>query len=119
MTARAALLHYWALWLLGAVVLILVWRVGARRRRGRSPRRAGVRWLAVVVGGLLFVPWLPVMLYQIAHTGTPWAGPQRPTSIFAVTLGDFGGGGFRDADFIGTVLALLFLLGLFGRGVAA
>ena len=45
--------------------------------------------------------------------------PQRPTSILAVTLGDFGGGGFRDADFIGTVLAMLVRCsGLFGRGVA-
>jgi mannosyltransferase len=67
---------------------------------------------------VLFTPWLPVMLYQSAHTGTPWAGPQRPTSILAVTLGDFGGGGFRDADFVGTVLAMLFALGLFGRGLA-
>ncbi len=74
--------------------------------------------IAVVIGGVLFVPWLPVMLYQSAHTGTPWAGPQRPTSIIATTLGDFGGGGFRDADFIGTLLAMLFALGLFGRGLS-
>jgi hypothetical protein len=72
----------------------------------------------MVVGVVAFLPWLGVLAYQSAHTGTPWASPQRPTSILAVTLGDFGGGGFRDAEFVGTVLALLFVLGLFGRGVA-
>ena len=92
----------------------------ARVRDGNEDVRQGARrvLVALVIGGVLFVPWLPAMLYQSAHTGTPWAGPQRPTSILAVTLGDFGGGGFRDADFIGTVLAMVFALGLFGQGVA-
>jgi uncharacterized membrane protein len=116
----AALLysHYWSLWLLGAVLLVVGWR-GLRTKdrdvRGQAMRVVG----AIVVGGLLFVPWLPVMLYQSSHTGTPWAGPQRPTSVLAVTMGDFGGGGFRDAEFIGAVFVLLFVLGLFGRAIAS
>jgi mannosyltransferase len=116
-TAALLYSHYWALWLVGAIFLVLAWRAV---RAGNEDLRQGARraLFALVIGGVLFVPWLPVMLYQSAHTGTPWAGPQRPTSILAVTLGDFGGGGFRDADFIGTVLAMLFALGLFGRGVA-
>jgi hypothetical protein len=116
-TAALLYTHYWALWFVAAVFGVLVWRslrAGDQQVRGDA-RRALV---AVIVGGLLFVPWLPVMFYQSSHTGTPWASPQRPTSILAVTLGDFGGGGFRDAEFVGTVLALLFVLGLFGRGVA-
>jgi hypothetical protein len=110
--------HYWSLWLLGALVIVLGWR--SWRSPDVGTRSAAMKAIAaIVVGGLLFVPWLPVMLYQSSHTATPWAGPQRPTSIFAVTLADFGGGGFRDAEFTGTVLALLFLLGLFGRALSA
>jgi mannosyltransferase len=116
-TAALLYTHYWAIWLLGAVFLVLAWRAF---RAGDETVRRGARLalIAVVIGGVLFVPWLPVVLYQSAHTGTPWAGPQRPTSIIATTLGDFGGGGFRDADFVGTLLAMLFALGLFGRGLS-
>src|SRR5690606_2812115 len=102
--------------LLAAVSVVLVWHaVRGERAIASGARRAIV---AIAVGGVLFVPWLPVMLYQSTHTGTPWATPQRPTSILASTLADFGGGGFRDAEFVGTVLAVLFLLGLFGRALA-
>ena len=109
--------HYWSLWLIGAVGTVLVWR---SVRGGDQPTRRHARraLAAVFVGGLLFAPWLPTMIYQSTHTGTPWASPQRPTSVIAVTLGDFGGGGFRDAEFVGTVLAMLFALGLFGRALA-
>lgn len=114
----AALLysHYWSIYLLAAVGVVLVWHaVRGEHALASGARRAIV---AMVAGGLLFIPWLPVMLYQSTHTGTPWATPQRPTSILAVTLADFGGGGFRDAEFVGVVLAVLFLLGLFGRALA-
>ena len=30
--------------------------------------------------GRHFGPWVPTMLYQAAHTGTPWAGAMRPTA---------------------------------------
>ena len=29
--------------------------------------------VAVLAGGVFLLPWLPSMLYQSAHTGTPWA----------------------------------------------
>jgi hypothetical protein len=106
------------MWLLGALVLVLGWRWV--RSPERSVRRGAAGAIgAIAFGGVLFLPWLPTMLYQSSHTATPWAGPQRPTSIFAVTLGDFGGGGFRDAEFIGTVFALLFALGLFGAAMSS
>jgi hypothetical protein len=116
-TAALLYSHYWALWLMAAVFSVLVWRsIGAGDQHTRRGARRALG--SVIVGGVLFSPWLPVMLYQSSHTGTPWASPQRPTSVLAVTLGDFGGGGFRDAEFVGTILALLFVLGLFGRGLA-
>jgi hypothetical protein len=116
LTAALLYAHYWSLWFLGAVVIVLAWRSW----RGDAPtvHRARRALLAMIIGGLAFLPWVPTMLYQSANTGTPWAQPQRPTSVIAVTLADFGGGGFRDAELIGTLLAMLFVLGLFGRGLS-
>lgn len=115
-TAALLYTHYWSMWFLAATFGVLAWQAW----RGPASPRTGARHVlvAMVVGALAFLPWLGVLMYQSAHTGTPWASPQRPTSVLAVTLGDFGGGGFRDAEFVGTVLAVLFLLGLFGRGIA-
>ena len=85
--------HYWTMWLLGAVgfVLLFVWRRAARDEARKGSGRALV---ALVAGGITFLAWVPSLLYQSAHTGTPWAGPVRPTSLLASTLTDFGGGAF-------------------------
>ena len=66
---------------------------------------------------MLFLPWVPTLLYQSANTGTPWASPSRPTTIVAYTLGDFSAGPFADASFIALVIAVVALLGVFGRAV--
>lgn len=112
----AALLwsHYWALWLVGATFLVVAW--AWRRAADPAVRRGSGRALVgLVAGGLLFLPWLPSLLYQGRHTGTPWAGPVRPSSLLAQTFTDLGGGDFKDAQLTGTVLVVLVLLGLFGR----
>lgn len=117
-TAALLYTHYWSMWLLAAVGLLLVWtawrstEVGARRNSIRAI-------VALVVGGVAFAPWVPNLLYQSAHTGTPWAKPSRPLAAVAAALGDFGGGGFRDAEVIGALMMLLVLLGVFGRAVNA
>ncbi len=114
-TAALLYSHYWAMWLLAAVGVVLVWEAwrGAPEARPRALRAIA----ALVGGGVLFVPWLPVMVEQSAHTGTPWASPQRPGAALAATLADFSGGGFRDADFFGALLFLLAVLAVFGRGI--
>src|SRR5262245_13857514 len=59
--------HYWALYLLAAVVLLLA----LRGWRDRSTRGTTLRvGLAVVAGSVLFLPWLGGFLYQSSHTGT-------------------------------------------------
>jgi mannosyltransferase len=109
--------HYWSLWLLGGTVLVLAWMW---RRASTDDRRRGAlqALLALVGAGVLFVPWLPSMLYQSAHTGTPWAGPVRPTALVAITLTDFGGGAitgsFAEAQLFGAVMLTLSLLAVFG-----
>lgn len=115
----AALLytHYWAMWLLGALILTLGWRAWRARRAGRpDDARAPVRLIgALVVGGLLFVPWAGVLLYQAAHTGTPWALPLRPTAIVSGTIADFGGGAAPESVLLGWGLVVCGILALFGR----
>ncbi len=111
--------HYWAMWLLGAagmLVLTAWWR--ARGAEADAQARAWLRVLgALVVGSLTFLPWVPNLLYQGAHTGTPWARPLRPAEMLANTVADFGGGALAENLVLGWFLVLLVLTGLFGRGV--
>lgn len=112
-TGALLLSHYWAMWLIGSAVLVLAWR--AWRRQG-DDRKVTVRVLiAIIAGGIFLVPWLGVMLYQSAHTGTPWAPPIRPAPMITYTLQDFGGGGYGEAQLFGLAVAVLFLIGVFAR----
>ena len=117
LTALLLYTHYWAIWLLAAVVLWLAWRWW--RHPDTASRRACARLLgAMVVGGLAFLPWVPTMLYQSAHTGTPWSAPVRPTTVLALTLADTAGGAFPDAGLVAAVTLVLALLALFGRATS-
>jgi hypothetical protein len=66
--------HSWGVFFFvgGIVALIPAWIVS-------GDRRALVRdaALAFVAAGVLFVPWLPNLLYQAAHTAAPWSKPPR------------------------------------------
>src|SRR5262245_2590755 len=103
------LTHYWAFYLLGAVLIVLAirwWRSPASRRD------TGVVALSIVVGSVLFLPWVGGFLYQAAHTGTPWGTPFRPTAIIQTTLADLGGGELTEASLYGSVVLVLVLLAL-------
>jgi hypothetical protein len=109
LTSGALLLtHYWSLWLTAATVVVLSWHA----RHSNAARR--VR-LAVVAGGILLLPWLPSMLDQAAHTGTPWAGAVRPTTMVTTSLNDIGGGDYAEATLLGFGLLALFAVGIAGR----
>ncbi len=64
------LTHYWSFYLLATVFAVLVVSL-------TWSRRASVLWAAggIAGGGLLLAPWLPVFLFQLANTGTPWGNP--------------------------------------------
>lgn len=111
--------HYWAIWFLGAAGIALLVRAWRARRDGRADDLAAVAKVvgAFVAGGLTFLPWLPSMLYQGAHTGTPWARPVRPTEMITFTLADLGGGPQAEAQLLGWAVALCALTGLAGRAV--
>jgi mannosyltransferase len=109
LTGTLLLTHYWALYLVAATVVLLALRL-------RSPvtrRRAVHVLIAVAVGGLAFVPWLPSFVYQAGHTGSPWAKPIRPPAIFTITANDLGGIG-AEGQIVGFILTVLVLLALFG-----
>jgi hypothetical protein len=76
--ALAALLytHNWALFLGASMFLVwlaLLWLAPAPQRRGRI--RDGA--LGFGIAAVLYLPWVPTLLFQAAHTGAPWS--QRPT----------------------------------------
>ena len=96
------LTHYWSIYLVAAVVLALGWSW-----RGARHRRAGRVIVAVVLGGVLFIPWLPGFLDQAQNTGTPWGRPERPTAVVMVSLQDFGGIPSPEGEMAGTGIALL------------
>jgi mannosyltransferase len=114
-TGLLLLTHYWGMFIVASIVLVCGW---LRIRRGSRPALAAL--IAMVVGSIvMFGPWLPIMKYQAAHTGTPWAAPFRPTTTIAVSFLDFysGGSELKDAVLVALASALLLALGLFGIGV--
>ena len=114
-TGALLLSHYWALWLLASCVLVLAWH--ARKSTGDDRRNTVRVLIAVIAGGVFFVPWFGVMLDQAAHTGTPWASPVRPTTLVTTTLQDFGGGDFAEGLLLGWSTAVLFFVGLMARSI--
>jgi uncharacterized membrane protein len=104
--------HYWSFYLLAVAWAVVAHR--AVRGPGRPEARAAA--VALVAGFVPFLPWVPTFLYQLRHTGTPWAGAATPRVMFD-TVFQFAGG-FWDPGFIlGLVSWLLILLALFGRAV--
>jgi mannosyltransferase len=78
--------HNWALFFAaacGGVWLFLLYRAGPGEER-RDLLVTG----AIAFGGavVLYLPWVPTTLYQVAHTGAPWA--QAPSVV--ALLGSLG-----------------------------
>ncbi len=68
-TAMLLLTHYWSLFAYGVGGLIaLILAI-----RGSVPARRCL--IALVIGALPFLPWLPTFIYQSRHTGAPWGKP--------------------------------------------
>ncbi len=97
-TLAIAYTHYWGLYLLAPVAIGLAvagrWRVLG----------------AMAVSAIGYLPWLPTLLFQLRHTGTPWAQPPS-LSIFTDTAGQWGGPG-QTGPLLGMVLLGLAVTGL-------
>jgi mannosyltransferase len=87
-------------------------------RRAGSPVREGARrgLVAMALGSLVFLPWLPSFLYQAQHTGTPWGGAGRLRSMVD-TVFHFSGGYWDPGLLLGLITYGLIGLALFGRAV--
>lgn len=111
-TGALLLTHYWAFYLLAAVAasLLLI------ARRGAEPARSGARTslLAVAGGSVLFLPWVPVFVYQVRHTGTPWGRPGELRSMFD-TVFHFGGGYWNPGIILGLAFFALAALAVTAR----
>lgn len=109
-TAALLYTHYWSFELLAMVTVVIALRAW------RGPAQAEARKVlgALVVGGLLFVPWLPVFMFQLAHTGTPWAARAMPRAVID-TIFDFGGGHTDYGEILGAGLAVLVVVGIWGH----
>ena len=111
--------QYWSFYLLIVVVGFVAWMAW------RGPNRDAARrvLVAMAIGGLAFVPWLPTFLYQRAHTGTPWGTPVLPGIPLGYTLRDFAGGASGTAAdrqegwILFFVLLPMLILGVFGRPI--
>jgi mannosyltransferase len=112
-TAALLYTHYWSFFLLAVVAAVLL-----RAAVGRSAtRRASARrtLLAVGVGGACFLPWIPILLSQLEHTGTPWASPTISPSTIVSTFSQFAGGRPIVGRALLVVLGLLAVAGVLVR----
>lgn len=108
-TAAALYTHYYAVFavgVLGAGELWLAWR-----RRDPAARRA---LLALALGSLAFVPWVPILLYQSRHTGAPWAAAPDGTAALG-TIDAWMGGESLPAQIAALVALAAVVIALIGR----
>jgi mannosyltransferase len=100
-TAALAYTHYWTLLMLATVAIFLL--LQARRRpHYRAPCLRAL--YAMLAAGLLFLPWVPTFVFQMLHTGTPWAVPVH-AEVLLDTVFSWAG-----PASLGALLALVLLL---------
>ena len=104
--------HYWALYLVATAA------VGTALCALFGPRARSC-WMALgalVAGTCGFLPWVPTLLYQLHHTGTPWASPADFTAL-VFTFTQFAGGDSDAGRALALVFAFLGLLALAGSAL--
>ncbi len=122
----AALLYaqYWSLYLVAMVGIWLIASIVRTRRRGHPEDAPWAALIALAVGALLFVPWVPTFLYQTKHTGTPWAAPPNFSAVINALTGftDNQGSTLQTATNQGRLLAVIYFcmlaLAVFGVGLS-
>ncbi len=122
----AALLYsqYWSIYLVAMVGIWLVASIVRTRRRGHPEAAPWAALIALAVGCLLFVPWLPTFYYQSKHTGTPWAAPPNFSAVINALTGftDNQGSTLQTATNQGRLLAVIYFcmlaLAVFGVGLS-
>ncbi len=111
-TALLLYTHYWAFYLLGVTMIWLAYQSWLGRPQWHRGARAAL--LAGAVGCVAFLPWVPIFLFQSAHTGTPWATPATFAAMVSA-VASFAGGSTSEGRALALVFFALVGLGLFGR----
>ena len=70
----------------------------------------------MAAGTCAFGPWVPTFLFQLHHTGTPWATPADFTAL-VYTFTQFAGGNSDAGRALALVLAFLALLAIAGSAL--
>ncbi|OHV50370.1 glycosyltransferase family 39 protein [Pseudofrankia sp. BMG5.36] len=109
-TAALVYTHYWTFLLIFTVAAFLLLQ---SRRRPRYRRPALRAFAAMAASAVLFAPWMPSFLFQMLHTGTPWA-PRVQAQVLLDTVFDWAGPQSTGA-LLGLVLLGGALIGLTGR----
>ena len=96
-TAALMYTHYWDLYLVavgGAWLLVRSWleHRSGEPRPPDCPGAAARSLVAMIVGAVVWLPWSPVFVFQVLHTGSPWAGAPSPVDLLSV-FGYFSGAG--------------------------
>jgi hypothetical protein len=120
LTGLLLLTHYWAIYLLtaAAIPLFVIARSPPARAGGNNDRSvAARRAIAAIAGGcVLFLPWVPIFLGQLRHTGTPWGDPPSLRALVNA-LSEFAGGVTSAGRGLAVVIFALAALALFGRAI--
>lgn len=74
---------FWAIFFWLGIVAALIPIYRAAEDRPRILRDAGISFAVALV---LFVPWIPNLIYQIAHTTSPWGYADRAGATFPSDL---------------------------------
>jgi MFS family permease len=104
--------HYWALFFVAATAIGTAWAA----RSGPHARSCRFALAALAAGTCAFGPWVPTFLFQLHHTGTPWATPADFTAL-VYTFTQFAGGNSDAGRALALVFAFLALLGIAGTAL--
>ena len=108
--------HYWAPHILAITAVWLLYQIWRHRQElpiRVTPVALRRALVAVIAGSLLFVPWMPIFVFQTLHTGTPWTSAAGPADLLGV-FADYAGSG-PWAELLAFLYFGLIVLGVFGR----
>ena len=112
-TGLLLLTQYWAIYLLIATAIPLLVIVRHKHSNAAAARRAIA---AMAAGCVLFLPWVPIFLSQLRHTGTPWGEPPSLRALVNA-VSEFAGGVTSAGRGLAIVIFALAALALFGRAI--
>ncbi|MGI8750504.1 MAG: hypothetical protein ACR2J6_08155, partial [Thermoleophilaceae bacterium] len=105
--------HSWGIFVTAGIIVALV-----PPFRATDDRRAFAKDVLIGFAGalILYVPWLPTLLYQTMHTGAPWLNPPRFGAPVQISKALLGGGTVTVAILLAAGSGLAAVLA--GRGPA-